>query len=109
MCISVMQMKFHTQQTNGVRTLSSSTMATTTTTTTTITSPPLKQEHPQTEWEEMLCATPKTTFQQRDDKGMQYAHTFSPLLILTLCRTRCHRGKRPGYNIHPIATTTTTA
>lgn len=87
-----MQMKFHTQQTNGVRTLSSTmtTSITTTTTTTTTPSPP-KQE--QTEWEEMLCATPKTTFQQRDDKGMQYAHTFSPLLILTLCRTRCHRGK----------------
>lgn len=82
------------------------TSITTTTTTTTTPSPP-KQE--QTEWEEMLCATPKTTFQQRDDKGMQYAHTFSPLLILTLCRTRCHRGKRPGYNIHPITTATTTA
>ncbi|CDH55576.1 predicted protein [Lichtheimia corymbifera JMRC:FSU:9682] len=63
----VQLMKFHTQQTNGVRTLSS-TMATTTTAT--ITSPPPKQEQAQTEWEEMLCATPKTTFQQRDDKGV---------------------------------------
>lgn len=65
----VQLMKFHTQQTNGVRTLSSTmtTSITTTTTTTTTPSPP-KQE--QTEWEEMLCATPKTTFQQRDDKGV---------------------------------------
>ncbi|KAI7880349.1 hypothetical protein K492DRAFT_177934 [Lichtheimia hyalospora FSU 10163] len=64
----VQLMKFHTQQTNGVRTLSS-TATTATTITATATIP--KHEQPQTEWEEMLCATPKATFQQqRDDKGV---------------------------------------